>query len=139
VIQSMILMMFYALLPFALLFSSYSIGTIVQLSIILFAIKFWTVLWAIAHWLDDHLLTALQPDSWYRFYTGSVTPDVIDFTTGIMFVALPIFWLGLLGWAGARVGGEVTNAVSQMRTPSADAGIRGGNQLKKTAGKGKLV
>jgi TraG-like protein, N-terminal region len=139
VIQSMVLMMFYALLPFALLFSSYSIGTIVQLSIILFAIKFWTVLWAIAHWLDDHLLTALQPDSWYRFYTGSVTPEVIDFTTGIMFVALPIFWFGLLGWAGTRVGGEISSAVGQMREPNASAGSKGGQQIKKTAGRGKLV
>ena len=138
IIQAAVLMMFYILLPFPLVLSSYSIGTVINLSIILFAIKFWTVLWAIADWLDNNLLAALQPNSWYRFYTGSVVPDVINFTTGMLFIVFPIFWLGVLTWAGFKTGNAINSTIDTTFKPSQNAGSRGGEQIKKTGGGGKL-
>lgn len=114
IIQAMVLMIIYTLLPLILVISSYDIGVMTTLSIILFSVKFWTVLWAITHWLDNHLLVALQPGAWYQFHqlvNGNITsiPEtMINFVTGLMFVGLPIVWSGMLSWAGVRVGNEIS-------------------------------
>ena len=44
-IQAVLLMMLYMFLPFVLVFSSYRVGTMIFMSIVIFSIKFWTVLW----------------------------------------------------------------------------------------------
>jgi hypothetical protein len=136
----MILMMTYLLLPFILVFSSYKPGTMVFMSIVIFSIKFWTVLWAIAHWLDDNLLVALRPngglDLGYFIYNNGLTDTVlsemvINFTTATMYVVMPLFWSGALSWAGFEVGKSISNSTSELRSPSASAGQQGGNKVSK--------
>jgi hypothetical protein len=140
IIQAMILMMTYLLLPFILVFSSYKPGTMVFMSIVIFSIKFWTVLWAIAHWLDDNLLVALRPngglDLGYFIYNNGLTDTVlsemvINFTTATMYVVVPLFWSGALSWAGFEVGKSISNSTSELRSPSASAGQQGGNKVSK--------
>ena len=117
VIQAVILMLIYMLMPFYMLFSSYHIGKIVFMSILVFSVKFWTVLWAVAHWLDNHLLEAIKP-SWYQLdltQNNMVASLVIDFVTAGLFVIVPLFWSGLLGWAGHRVGSEMATTANKMR------------------------
>jgi len=131
IIQAMILMMIYLLLPFVLVFSSYKVGTMIFMSIVIFSIKFWTVLWAISHWLDNNLLTSLQPSTWYQMF-GNITLSemVINFITATMYIAMPMFWSGVVGWAGHKVGGEMSAATEAARAPSASAGEKGGNAGK---------
>ena len=107
------------------------------MSIIVFSIKFWTVLWAIAHWLDNNLITALDP-GWYELtvnaaFNGAlqnnmVVKQVIDFITSSLFVAMPLFWTGLLGWAGFEVGRQITAFHDEMNKPSGEAGAKGGKK-----------
>jgi type IV secretory system conjugative DNA transfer VirD4/TraG family protein len=116
IIQAVVLMLIYLLMPFYFLFSSYNIGKVIFMSIILFSVKFWTVLWAIAHWLDNHLLKAIQP-TWFNLYdvvsqNNLLVTLVIDFVIAGLFVVVPLFWSGVLGWAGFRVGNEISTAVN---------------------------
>ena len=128
VIQAMILMMVYLFLPFILVFSSYRIGTMIFMSIVIFSIKFWTVLWAISHWLDNNLLTALNPEAWYQvFGLPTLAEMVINFTTATMYIVMPMFWTSALAWAGHRVGTAISNAGSDLSKPSASAGEKGGS------------
>lgn len=134
VIQAAILMLIYGLMPFYFLFSSYDIGKVVFMSIIVFSVKFWSVLWAIAHWLDNHLLTAIQP-AWFQLQDAAsqnnmVVTMVVDFVIAGLFVVLPLFWSGVLGWAGHRVGSEMTNALSEMPKGVKSAGSRGGEVVR---------
>jgi len=135
IVQSVVLMLIYTLMPFYFWFSSYDMGKIVFMSIIVFSIKFWTVLWAIAHWLDNNLITALDP-GWYELtvnaaFNGAlqnnmVVKQVIDFITSSLFVAMPLFWTGLLGWAGYKIGSEISRFSTDLNSPSGDAGAKGG-------------
>lgn len=134
VIQAAILMLIYGLMPFYFLFSSYDIGKVVFMSIIVFSVKFWSVLWAVAHWLDNHLLTAIQP-AWFQLQDAAsqnnlVVTMVVDFVIAGLFVVLPLFWSGVLGWAGHRVGSEMTNALSEMPKGVKSAGSRGGEVVR---------
>ena len=151
IIQAMILMMTYLLLPFILVFSSYKIGTMIFMSIVIFSIKFWTVLWAIAFWLDTNLLKAtslelLSTTSGLEeikkilgeFITGTgantlMSDVLISFVVGIMYVVFPLFWTGALSWAGFEIGRSITESTDKMSRPSASAGEQGGNRATKKA------
>ena len=136
VVQAMILMMVYLFLPFILVFSSYRIGTMVFMSIVIFSIKFWTVLWAIAHWLDNNLLTSLNPEAWYQMFSmPNSTEMVINFTTATMYIAMPMFWSSALAWAGYKALGNISNTESSLSKPSQSAGGKGASLAMS---KGKL-
>lgn len=132
VIQAMILMMVYLFLPFILLFSSYRIGTMIFMSIVIFSIKFWTVLWAISHWLDSNLMTSLQPTSWFQVFGNSnLSEMVINFTTATMYIVMPLFWSSSLAWAGYKIGNGISDAIKSSNEPSQSAGKKGGDRATK--------
>ena len=128
IIQAVVLMLIYMLMPFYFWFSSYDVGKVVFMSIIVFSVKFWTVLWAVAHWLDNHLIEALTP-SWYQLpllQNNLVVEMVINFITAGLFVVVPLFWSGMLTWAGFRVGNEISGATKNMREAPKSSGDKGG-------------
>jgi len=131
VIQAAILMLIYMFMPFYFLFSSYDIGKMIFMSIIIFSVKFWTVLWAIAHWLDNHLIDALQP-GWFFSIQDAFTQNnyvvrmVINFVVAGLFVAMPLFWSGLLTWSGQKVGNVVGKSIGDMGQGAENAGSKGG-------------
>jgi hypothetical protein len=61
-LQALILMGLYALLPFFIVMSRYKFSVLIIGSTILFVVKFWTVLWFLAWWVDQNLILALYPD-----------------------------------------------------------------------------
>jgi hypothetical protein len=132
ILQASVLMIIYTLLPFVILFSSYNMGVMVFMSVAIFSVKFWTVLWAIAHWLDNHLIVALKPD-WVQLLETAqnnlVAEMVINFVTGGLFIALPLFWSGVLGWAGFKVGSELSSFTGQSFSQANDAGASGGKSM----------
>ncbi|MCH9698268.1 MAG: conjugal transfer protein TraG N-terminal domain-containing protein, partial [Gammaproteobacteria bacterium] len=137
IIQAVILMLLVVVLPFILVFSSYKISTVIFMSIVFFAVRFWTVLWAIGHWLDNHLLDALTPQ-WYWFDTPDtlIADEIIGFVIAMLYIVLPLFWLGALSWVGFRVGSAMNATVDNMRSPASSAGASGGNLAKSTATRG---
>lgn len=147
-IQAVLLMMVYMFMPFVLLFSSYRMGTMIFMSIVIFSIKFWTVLWAVSHWLDNHLITSLKPatGSWYDGFFGigpSMPGDVIlsdaliMFITGALYIVAPLFWAGALGWAGYEIGNSINKAASDLGSSAHAAGAKGGGGTYSAAKKAK--
>ncbi|MEJ2445020.1 MAG: conjugal transfer protein TraG N-terminal domain-containing protein [Exilibacterium sp.] len=61
-LQALILMGLYALLPFFILMSRYRLSIFIIGALILFIVKFWTVLWFFAWWVDKNLIKAFYPD-----------------------------------------------------------------------------
>jgi hypothetical protein len=137
IIQAVVLMLLVIVLPFIVVFSSYKISVIIFMSIVFFAVRFWTVLWAIAHWLDNHLLAALSPE-WYNFDRPSslVADDIIGFVTGMLYIAMPLFWLGGLTWAGFRIGSSISQSMGKLSSPGESAGQQGGSAVKSGVSKG---
>ena len=54
-IQALLLMGIYMLMPFVMVFSSYSLLTLIHGGIAIFTIKMWSVLWFVTDFLDDKL------------------------------------------------------------------------------------
>ena len=52
---------------------------------------------------------------------------VVGFVITGLFVTMPVFWSGLLTWAGHRVGNEVNSSVKEMNSGGKAAGEKGGN------------
>jgi hypothetical protein len=137
IIQAVVLMLLVILLPFIIVFSSFKISTIIFMSIVFFAVRFWTVLWAIAHWLDNNLLAALSP-GWFNFDKPGtlVADDIIGFVTAMLYIVMPLFWLGALSWVGFRVGGAISDVSKPLNQQAGNAGQTGGNTAKLAANKG---
>ena len=100
-------------------------------AIAIFSVKFWTVLWAIAGWVDENLITAMFPErrallesfllssaEWIASAGAAiggmsgggfgamdhVTKRVIlDLVMASMYVALPALWTAMVGWAGYKI------------------------------------
>jgi len=148
VIQSLLLMLLYAALPFILLFSSYSIATVISTSIILFSIKFLSVFWELARWLDTHLQEAITLGrvnndfiDAYNYFIGSgaldsVREDLLDLALAVMFVVAPLVWVFALGLAGINVGKGIGIFVDNATKPVASAGEGGGRTLTNAGKKG---
>jgi len=141
IIQATVLMLIVLALPFVMVFASYDIGTLMTMTVILFSVKFWTVLWAVAHWLDNHLLEALEPQTWYQFDIAnnngtSIAETVINFMTGLLFIGLPVFWSGALSWAGVRMGRELSSLTGDNFNQAEKIGASGVSATKTFIGKG---
>ncbi len=139
IIQAIVLMLIYALMPFYFWFSSYEPGKIIFMSVVVLSVKFWTVLWAIANWLDNNLIEAIKP-SWYNLQlTNNLLVEmIIDFVIGGLFVVMPLFWSGLLTWAGFKIGNELSSVTRDMRGGPKASGEKGGNLAKNKTTGGKL-
>jgi hypothetical protein len=124
--QAVLLMVIFALMPFVLLFSEFSIGTVVALTITLFAVRFLTFLWAVAVWLDNVLQEALNPSGWFASVVDkmdyTVSEIVIDLVTGTMFTLVPLLWVGVLGWAGYQVGVGINSFLDGAVSSAGSAG-----------------
>jgi hypothetical protein len=128
--QAIILMCLYMLLPFALVFGRYSAQVTILMSVVIFSVQFWSVLFALASALDNQLLAALMPSRWAITADNSVTDDLINICVMMLFTALPLLWTALLGWAGYSVGNALAASIETMRAPAESAGERGGQAIR---------
>jgi hypothetical protein len=140
IVQALLLMVFTMLLCFLIVFSSYSIAAIGVASVTYFGIKFWTALWAVAYWLDNHMIDAMTPAS--NGMVAAVAYSIglgdkqwlFNFITSMLYVVLPFVWFSLLSWAGYRVGSFVTASALGGRSAEV-AGESGGRIVQSTAGR----
>ena len=107
-VQPMILMAMYMLLPLAVIFSGYSPKMFVTGAVAIFTVKFWVVLWTIARWLDDHLIRALnEPDlfvSLFDIADHGFKRAILNILLVTMFFGMPLLWTAMMGWAGHQLG-----------------------------------
>ncbi|MCC8381410.1 conjugal transfer protein TraG N-terminal domain-containing protein [Xenorhabdus sp. PB30.3] len=141
-IQAVILMALYILIPLILLFAAYEFKTIFTLTFVIFALNFLTFWWELARWLDSHLLEALYGSDTHSLFNlagiQNTSDDLImGLVMGTLFIVLPMVWLGALAWAGVRMGdmaGMMSQGVGQVRQ---SAGMFGQLVMQKMMSKGK--
>lgn len=161
-IQSILLMGTYFLMAGALVLSAYNVRVVMIGAIAIFSIKFWTVLWAIAGWIDGTLIQAMFPERnalldavlasagaamtglfGVASGAGSAAQDhltkrlILDLVMASMYVALPVLWSSMVGWAGfnmIRYMGDAAKPLSQS-TEKAGGAVSGMTQRFLRVGK----
>lgn len=138
-VQPLILMGMYMFLPAVTVMSGYSLQVMVTGGLAIFTVKFWTVMWFIARWVDDHLIAAMYPGS-----NGNVLLEAI--TTGLdgsykrtvlnillmgMYIGLPTLWTGMMVWAGHRLDSGISAMLDSATKTAKQAGAIGGDIAKK--------
>lgn len=139
-VQGLALFSIYFLLPFALVFGNYEWSTIRTASVTIFAIKFWSAIWAVLVILDNKLTIALtvrdglHPIDYISISIG-FTAIIANLLIAAMYITLPAFFMVMLSWAGERhasAGSEMANSASGS---AKGAGSSGAGVARSAAGK----
>lgn len=118
--QALILMGMYMFLPLVTFFSGFNLKVMFLGAVAIFTVKFWAVMWAIAVWVDAHLVSAMYPNlvNWGQIAEFLSGETVAIITNGYkrallnllligMLVGLPTLWTGMMVWAGAKLGAQL--------------------------------
>ena len=137
-VQALLLLGVYALLPLVVVLSRYSLSMMVIGAMAIFTVKFWSVLWYLAMWVDQNLIQSMYPDVnvFLQIFANPGEHDtkrmLLNMITTSLYLGLPVLWSGMMAWAGVKVGRSVEAATSPLRNPALDAGRQGGT-IGKTA------
>ncbi len=135
-IQALILLGIYALLPLIVVMSRYSLTFLVTGAIAIFTVKFWSVLWYLALWVDQNLIQSMYPDVniFLQMFTNPAEHDskrlLLNMLTSMFYLGLPLLWSGMMAWVGIRVGRTIDMAAGEFFRPANDAGRQGGGIAK---------
>ena len=130
-VQATMLMTTYFLLPWVLIVGNYSWSTIKTATITIFAVKFWTSIWAVADFLDNKLAQVLSEASGNSGIMGffdhqnQLMASMIDIIMLGIYTAVPYYFLQMLGWAGEHGASAPTSTTSAMTNEGRAAGQKG--------------
>lgn len=131
-IQALMLLGIYALLPMIVVLSRYSLSMMVVGAMAIFTVKFWSVLWYLAMWVDQNLILSMYPDVnlFLQIFANPGEHDakrmLLNMITTSLYLGLPLLWSGMMAWAGVQVGRSINNATAPLARPGEDAGRQGG-------------
>lgn len=98
-------------LPLVLVIGTYDLKTLVTASCVQFALFFVDFWFQLARWIDSTILDALygsgSPHSNFNVLFGlnnSFGDMLLNFVMATMFIALPMFWIVAISWAGVSAG-----------------------------------
>ncbi len=140
-VQALLLLGIYALLPMVVVLSRYSLSMMVIGAMAIFTVKFWSVLWYLAMWVDQNLIQSMYPDAnvFLQLFANPGEHDVkrmlLNMITTSLYLGLPLLWSGMMAWAGVKVGRSIDEVATPLRAPARDAGSQGGNLGKAAVGR----
>lgn len=133
--QPLILMAIYCFLPIVIVFSRYNLAIMFIGGIAIFTVKFWTVMWYIARWMDDHLIASMYPgasgNALIEFMLDSGATEntykriVLNMALMLLYIGLPILFSGMMAWIGINVSSGVNNMLRDVVTAGRTAGASG--------------
>ena len=139
IVQALILMGIYLLLPFLVVFSGYRLEAMVLGGIAIFTVKFWTFLWVFALFLQNNLIAALYPSgTFFVSQADSNKIDILSMTIALLYVGLPLVWTAMLGWVGISAVNGLSTIVNTLQKPAEKAGERGGEVPTRVITRGRL-
>jgi hypothetical protein len=152
-VQSMVLLIFTVGLPIFLVMGSYSLQSLIALSLLQFSLIFWGFLFSLAAWLDNFLLSGLWASADKNANTlmdtllpganiasgGGVATQILAITwvTWLLYTLTPLAFTYYLGVVGVKTGTALTNAIGEGSTQSASAAGKGVAVAKTIVTKGK--
>lgn len=131
-VQALLLLGIYALLPLVVVLSRYSLSMMVVGAMAIFTVKFWSVLWYLAMWVDQNLIRSMYPDVniMLQIFANPGEHDIkrmlLNMITTSLYLGLPVLWSGMMAWVGLKIGRSIAEATSPLARPGQDAGRRGG-------------
>ncbi len=140
-VQAVLLLGIYALLPLLVVLSRYSLSMLVTGALAVFTVKFWSVLWYLALWVDQNLILSMYPDVsiFLQIFANPGEHDakrlLLNMITTSLYLGLPLLWSAMMGWAGIHVGRSLATAASPLTRPAENAGRQGGQLGSAIAGK----
>ena len=141
-VQALLLLGIYALLPMIVVLSRYALSMMVVGAMAIFTVKFWSVLWYLALWVDQNLIRSMYPDVnvFLQIFANPGEHDakrmLLNMITTSLYLGLPLLWSGMMAWAGMNVGRSIEAATNPLRNPAQDAGRQGGAIGKAALSKG---
>lgn len=148
-IQPLILMAIYMFLPTIVIFGSYDLKLMIYGGLTIFTVKFWTVMWFVARWVDDNLIAAMKPGM-----DGNAIMEFLMSTEGGntnkrlvlnilllgMYILLPLIWTSLMAMIGMRIGSGMESMMASYKSGGAigKAGAKKTGELAKKAIDGKF-
>ncbi|WMY72462.1 conjugal transfer protein TraG N-terminal domain-containing protein [Buttiauxella selenatireducens] len=134
-VQAILQMALIICIPLVTVFSAYSVKTVLTLTFAQFGLIFLTFWWELARWLDSAMLSLLYESDTHSGWNLAGIQNVQDnmimqFVLATMFLVLPAFWMGALGWAGLQVGGAIASSLRAGSEPAKQAGGEAAEQLK---------
>ena len=141
-VQALLLLGIYALLPMVVVLSRYSLSMMVVGAMAIFTVKFWSVLWYLAMWVDQNLIESMYPDVnvFLQIFANPGEHDIkrmlLNMITTSLYLGLPVLWSGMMAWAGLQLGRSISAAVAPMVRPSEESGNQGGALGKAVVGRG---
>ncbi|HEB98928.1 MAG TPA: conjugal transfer protein TraG [Thiotrichales bacterium] len=147
-IQAVVLLGIYALLPLLVVLSRYSLQMLVTGALLIFTVKFWSALWYLAQWVDVNLISAMYPDmNVFTAQFSSGAPDhlgkrmALDMITSALYLGLPLLWTGIMAIAGVQMGRAIGSTAgdigNSLQKPIDSAGNRG-SSVAGAAGSGVI-
>ena len=141
-VQAVLLLGIYALLPLVVVLSRYSISMMVVGAMAIFTVKFWSVLWYLSMWVDQNLIRSMYPDVnvFLQIFANPGEHDIkrllLNMITTSLYLGLPLLWSGMMAWVGVQVGRSIEAAASPLRSPARESGTQGGSIGKMAVTKG---
>lgn len=125
-VQALTLMGIVTLLPLFVVFSRYRLSILAIGALLIFTVKYWTVLWFFAYWVDANLIRAMYPDpgaitKFFNSQHGDLRL-LLNMLTGALYIGLPMVFSMVIGVAGFQFGQQLNNASSSLTNRFANAG-----------------
>jgi len=140
IIQALTLMTIYFVLPFILVLGGYAWGTVITATVTIFAVRFFTVIFAVLYFLEEKMFAAIISSN--NSLSNSLDPasqigsNVLDIAIAMSWVLMPAAWLGMLAWAGIKIGSSVSSGGNDAKASGDKGAQEGGNGAKKIVSKG---
>ena len=102
-VQAVLLLGIYALLPLLVVLSRYSLSVLMTGALAVFTVKFWSVLWYLALWVDQNLILSMYPDVsiFLQIFANPGEHDakrlLLNMITTSLYLGLPLLWSAMMG------------------------------------------
>jgi hypothetical protein len=127
--QGVLLMMMYALMIFYFVVSEYDLKSILLMTFLILAVRFFTPLWDIADYLDAQLFSAMYPDPVNEIastLTQGINRLILDMVMTVNYFVVPAILMLIMGMAGAKLG-DAVGSMGAMTKPLERVGRGVGN------------
>jgi hypothetical protein len=135
--QPMVLMTLYMFLTTIVIFSGYRIEVFVLGALAIFTVKFWSVMWTIARFVDDRLIEAMYPGASGNALLEAVLSSdgtskrmILNIVTMMMYVGIPLVWTAMTTWAGYSLTGTLGRILDEATSTAQRAGSSGASAAK---------
>ena len=115
-----------------MVFSLYRLQKLMTFTVVFFGLHFFYVLWGLAFWIDNHIITALLDGGFEPIY-NPIQQTIVVWSQRLLYLVFPVFWISAVAWTGVYIGAGATQAMGSIGGASANAMQAGGSMVGSAA------